>query len=302
MNAATVGFTPKRKKIASVLAGFAWMLLLSLDLAHSQVSRVEELQPLDGVPSSHDPEVVQAGGVYRDCALCPVMVVLPSGSYWMGSPADPGPDPFSDAKLPKMGEPNERPQHLVQIRSFAIGMFEVTQEQWHAVMGTNPSRTKGRTWPVENMSWDEAQLYVQKLSQQTGQRYRLPSEAEWEYASRAGSSTIYPWGENDHLLHVHAWFNSIAHAPNPVGMKNPNPFGLHDMVGNVAEWTQDCWHDHFKGAPQDGSAWTSGRCSLKTVRGGSWNDGPSDLRSAKRLGIPKDFSGNTLGLRVVREL
>lgn len=236
MNAAPVGFTPKSKKITSVLVGFAWMFLLSLDR----------------LSSSHAPEVVQAGGAYRDCALCPVMVALPSGSYWMGSPVDPGPDPFSDAKPPKMGEPNERPQHLVQIPAFAIGMFEVTQEQWHAVMGTNPSRTKGRTWPVENISWDEAQL------------------------------------------HVHAWFNSIAHAP--------SPFGLHDMVGNVAEWTQDCWHDHFKGAPQDGSAWTSGRCSLKTVRGGSWNDGPSDLRSAKRLGIPKDFSGNTLGLRVVREL
>ncbi len=302
MSSAPVG-QPLSNTCTTIRKTGLWgLLLMTWGLSLAQVSQVEDLQPLDGVPNVNQSARAQPGGVYRDCNHCPAMVVMPAGMFWMGSAADAAPDPFSDAQPLKRGESNERPQHPVQIRAFALGLFEVTQEQWYAVMGSNPSRHKGRTLPVVNITWDDAQLYVQKLSQQTGQRYRLPTEAEWEYAARSGSTTLFPWGDTDMELHVHAWFNSIAHAPNPVGLKNPNRFGLYDTVGNVAEWTQDCWNDHFKGAPQDGSAWTSGSCSLRVVRGGSWENGPLDMRSAKRTGLSKGFSGSTLGLRVVREL
>ena len=202
----------------------------------------------------------------------------------------------------EIGEDNEKPQHRVNIQSFEIGKYEVTQEQWYAVMGNNPSSKKGRTLPVENVSWDEAQVFVQMLSQKTGKKYRLPSEAEWEYAARAGSTTTYPWGNSDDELHVYAWFSAIAKATNPVGLKNPNQFGLYDMLGNVWEWTQDCWNGSYKGAPTDGSAWTGGDCSQRVLRGGSWYFNPQVLRSAFRYWNSTAVRIYFFGFRVARTL
>jgi formylglycine-generating enzyme required for sulfatase activity len=160
------------------------------------------------IPKSHanQPQAVKPGVVFKDCSECPEMVAIPAGQFLMGS-------------LPDVGEDSEIPQHRVNIQSFAIGRYEVTQEKWATVMGSNPSKNIGRNLPVENVSWNDVQLFVQKLSQKTGKKYRLPTEAEWEYAARAGSTTAYPWGNRDGESNVYAWFKAIANATNPVGLK-----------------------------------------------------------------------------------
>ncbi len=243
-------------------------------------------------------QILKPLAVFKDCDECPEMVVIPTGSFLMGSPPDPEQDPFSNAKPVKAGEETERPQHRVNIQPFSIGKYEVTQGQWFAVMGNNPSSNKGRTLPVENVSWDDAQVFVQRLSQRTGNKYRLPSEAEWEYAARGGSTTTYPWGNSDAELHVYAWFKGIANATNPVGLKNPNQFGLYDMLGNVWEWTQDCWNGNYKGAPTDGSAWTQEDCSRRVLRGGSMYNDPQFLRTANRSWYTTAFRISNYGFRV----
>ena len=253
-------------------------------------------------PQPSPQQKVAPGTIIKDCPECPEMVVLPSGSFLMGSPPDPEPDPFSNEKPETIGEVNEKPQHRVQIQSFAIGKYEVTQEQWYAVMGNNPSGNKGRTLPVEQVSWDDIQQFIAKLNQKTGQKYRLPSEAEWEYAARAGSTSIYPFGDSDMELHVYAWFSAIAGGTNPVGLKRPNQFGLFDMLGNVWEWTQDCWHRNYAGAPTEGSAWTTG-CSdnFRVLRGGAWNNlYPVLLRSATRIRYFPDYRNLSVGFRLAR--
>jgi formylglycine-generating enzyme required for sulfatase activity len=224
------------------------------------------------------------GTTIKDCSECPEMVVLPSGSFLIGSPPDPGPDPFSNEMPKALESPEEKPQHRVQIQSFAIGKYEVTQEQWYAVMSNNPSQYKGRTLPVEQVSWDDVQQFIEKLNQKTGQKYRLPSEAEWEYAARAGTTTEWSHGNDESKLGNYAWYSQNSGSKTQaVGQKLSNAFGLYDMHGNVWEWTQDCWHNNYFDAPTDGSAWTTG-CSghVRVLRGGSWGNSPAGLRSAFR--------------------
>jgi formylglycine-generating enzyme required for sulfatase activity len=245
------------------------------------------------------PQAQQPGSVFKDCADCPELVVIASGSFSMGS------NDYDD----------EKPIHRVNIKAFAMGKTEVTQAQWLAVMGSNPSSFKecGPTCPVEQVSWDDAQQFIQRLNAKTGQRYRLPSEAEWEYAARAGTSTKYWWG--DQASHEYAnygkddccgglaqgrdkWVNTAPPAQFPA-----NAFGLHDMHGNVWEWVEDCWHTSYTSAPSDGSAWTSNCSSTSRVlRGGSWDDYPRYLRSAVRNDDSPAFRSNIIGLRVARTL
>jgi len=236
---------------------------------------------------------VSAQRVFRDCAKCPEMVVIPSGSYLMGG------DPFrsytQDAELP---------QHRVYLRSFAMGKQEVTQEQWYDIMGNNPSSQKGRILPVEQVSWDDIQQFIAKLNKRTGQNYRLPSEAEWEYSGRGGATTEWSFGNDESKLRNYSWHvgnsRGKAHA---VGQKLPNAFGLFDVHGNVWEWTQDCWHENYAGAPTDGSAWTTG-CTenFRVLRGGSWYDTKAYSRSAVRVRDIPAARFDCYGFRLARAL
>jgi formylglycine-generating enzyme required for sulfatase activity len=182
------------------------------------------------------------------------LVEIPAGSFDMGSTIGPG----------------EAPVHRVSVPSFWIGVTEVTQAQWQAVMGSNPSHFKaaGPDAPVEMVTWPDAQVFVRKLTErEPGWRYRLPSEAEWEYACRAGTATD-PYGPAEEI----AWIKeNSGGSTHPVGLKKANAFGLHDMFGNVPEWTQDSWHESYDGAPADGSAWQGGDPQYHTLRGGGWD-------------------------------
>ena len=271
----------------------------------------------------------KVGEVFRDCAQCPEMVVVPAGEFLMGSPE-------SEA----WRADDEGPVHLVRIAApFAVGVYEVTFAQWDACeqdggcRGHKPDdegRGRGRR-PVEHMSWEDAQAYVGWLSEKTGRRYRLPSESEWEYAARAGSRTSRPWGGSEsgqcrHANGADAAFKrhreemsrmisgvknmTVAlcddgHATSaPVGRFKANAWGLHDVLGNVWEWTKDCWNDSYAGAPADGGAWRSGGCSHSVLRGGSWYNGPRYLRSANRYRfIINPYNRQRgFGFRVVRML
>ena len=239
----------------------------------------------------------EAPKVFKDCADCPEMVAIPAGTFLMGSKGD----PF--ASSPPSAD--EQPQHQVTIKSFAIGKYEVTQEQWYAVMGTLPSSLtkgyslRGRTLPLDDEGWEGAQEFVKKLSAKTGKNYRLPSEAEWEYAARAGSQTAYSFGDDEKELGRFAWFvENSGGKTHPVGEKLPNAFGLHDMHGNAHEWTEDCWNESYSNAPTDGSAWTAGNCSMRVRRGGPYYLKSGDLRSAAHFTFPFRYISG--GFRVAR--
>ncbi|GBL08545.1 serine/threonine-protein kinase pkn1 [Microcystis aeruginosa Sj] len=220
------------------------------------------------------------------------MVNLPAGEFLMGSP-DSDPDAYQ----------NEKPQHQVKLNSFAIGKYPVTQAQYQAVMGKNPSRFKNNPQnPVEQVSWEDAQAFCRKLSQITGKTYRLPTEAEWEYACRAGTTTRFYFGDDANQLGDYAWYDgSSQKTTHPVGQKKPNAWGLYDMSGNVLEWCEDDWHDNYIGAPTDGSAWpinNDNRSHLKCLRGGSWNLISNYCRSANRSTFNPDDGYNFNGFRV----
>ncbi|NOT58711.1 MAG: formylglycine-generating enzyme family protein [Acidobacteria bacterium] len=197
---------------------------------------------------------------------------------------------------------DERPAHRVRVAAFNIGKYEVTQAQWLAVMGgKNPSRFTGDlNRPIETVSWNDAVKFCERLSQLTGKQFRLPTEAEWEYAARGGTTTEYSFGDDAKLLGEYAWFSdNSGSTTHPVGKKLPNQFGLFDMHGNVWEWCQDVWHDNYQGAPTDGSAWLSGGDSSRgVVRGGAWFLDATGVRAAGRLRYGPGASDVPFGFRV----
>lgn len=215
------------------------------------------------------------------------LVWIPGGSFQMGSPDGEGYD-------------YERPQHPVALPGFWLGRFPVTQDQWVAVMGENPSCFTGSgSLPVESVSWDECREFLRRLSEAAGRAYRLPSEAEWEYACRGGSTTRYPWGDSESALGAHAWFEGNSREkPHPVGEKRPNARGLHDMLGSVWEWCEDTYHASYEGAPSDGSPRTEPPGSDRALRGGSWDAYPSLCRPAARSNIFSASRGGDIGFRV----
>jgi formylglycine-generating enzyme required for sulfatase activity len=187
----------------------------------------------------------------------------------------------------------------------------VTFDEWDACISVgacsqvSDSGYGRRTMPVTNVTWDDAQRYVAWLAKMTGRPYRLLSEAEWEYAARAGTTTTYFWGNeigtgNGNCMGCGSeWENR---GPAPIGSFKPNAFGSYEMSGNVWQWLQDCFHPDYNGAPADGSAWTSGDCSLRTDRGGSWISGPQNMRLAFRGSYPAGSRNYSLGIRVGRTL
>ena len=240
---------------------------------------------------------------FKECARdCPAMIVLPAGSFTMGSPtAEQGHNTV------------EEPQHKVTIaKPFAVAKFELTFADWDACVAygdCDPHISDGGfgrgQQPVINVDWDDAQRYVAWLSRMTGKPYRLLSEAEYEYATRAGTQTAYPWGDeigkgNANCNHCGSRWDGKQTAP--VGSFAPNGFGLYDMVGNVYEWVEDCDHNNYNSAPEDGTTWIRGFCSSRVVRGGSWFVEPKSLRSASRGWSPTGIRNSLVGFRVGRTL
>ena len=253
--------------------------------------------PLHSLPS---------GTPFRDCDVCPEMVMISSGRFMMGS-----------SFFEQNRRNTEIPRHRVNIpKRFAMGKFEVTFAEWEACVRErgcthNPLDNgwgRGRR-PVINVSWEDAQQYTQWLSAHSGKTYRLPSEAEWEYAARAGSGTPFTTGET--ITPAQANFNtaqsyasvasgSVKGAPVVVGSFQPNAFGLHDVHGNVLEWTEDCANPNYQEAPEDGSAWLSGDCKQRMTRGGAWSNVARDVRLAARNEVAIGIRYNFLGFRVAR--
>ncbi|MBL8402113.1 SUMF1/EgtB/PvdO family nonheme iron enzyme [Accumulibacter sp.] len=275
--------------------------------------------------------------VFRDCPDCPEMVEIPAGSFEMGSPAS------------EAGRfDSEGPQHRVSVNRFAAGKFEVTRGQFAAFVnasgynagsecytfeGGRSEKRSGRNWqnpgyaqaenhPVVCVSWDDAKAYIAWLSQKTNKSYRLLSEAEWEYAARAGSSTARYWGASPDAACAHAnvmdatgksqvpgisWevhnCNDGSAYTAAVGSYKPNAFGLYDMIGNVWEWTEDCWNKNYTGAPSDGAAWTTGECSVgRVLRGASWYFIPRYARVATRDWFVPSSRNINYGFRLARTL
>ena len=247
---------------------------------------------------------------WRDCEVCPLLRAVPAGSFTMGSP------PQESGRLV-----HEGPQHTVSFAApFAIGVYEVTFAEWDACVDDGGCNIfpGDEGWgrddrPVININLDEMNAYLHWLTTKTGHVYRLPSEAEWEYAARAGTATVYWWGnEADHdYANFGAdeccrgaadgrdvWQDQTA----PVGRFPANAFGLHDLHGNVYERVRDCWTPNYVAAPADGSAWLDGDCRAIGLRGGSWISSPELIRAAERDAFNGYYRANVMGFRVVREL
>ena len=227
------------------------------------------------------------------------MIAIPGGTFWMGSPAN-------EAER----QDHESPQHQVTVPSFFMGKYPLTQAQYQAIMGHNPSGFKGNNRPVETVSWDDAVTFCQKLSQRTGKNYRLPSEAEWEYACRAGTKTPFSFGDNitpdlvnydGNYPYKSAPKGKYRQQTTDVVTFPPNTFGLYDMHGNVWEWCEDDWHENYINAPTDGSAWNSQSDSrYKLLRGGSWGSIAGFCRAADRFRYSRDNRCSyDFGFRVV---
>ena len=302
-----------------------------LDRFGFRVSRMVD-EPDTGLnvplPAADPPDRLRPGGVFRDCPSCPEMVVIPAGEFQMGSPRT---------------WDEEMPQRRVRVEQFALGRYEVTRAEYAvfaAATGRDPARlclggvvaVEQVDWqspgypqtddhPVVCVSWSDARAYVRWLSRETRVSYRLPSEAEWEYAARGGTTTSRYWGEGPSGQCANAngadaaalrrfggwtWTQPCTDGrvfTAPVGTFGANGFGLFDVLGNVDEWVEDCWHDNYRGAPSDGRAWTSGvDCERRVLRGGSWQGGSAGLRSTNREGEFDTFSFIDAGFRVARRL
>jgi formylglycine-generating enzyme required for sulfatase activity len=256
----------------------------------SQVSKSPQASSLPS-PISKSPQILTEtlpGNIKLE------MVKIPAGSFTMGS------DEYD----------NEKPQHQVKLQEFYLGKYPVTQEQYQAIMGTNPSDFKDNPKnPVENVSWDDVQEFCQKLNEKTEKKYRLPSEAEWEYACRAGTKTAFYFGETISTDQANYDGNFIfrkgkkgvyREKTTPVGNFPANKFGLYDLHGNVWEWCEDVWHENYENAPKDGSSWNenNSQTSFRTMRGGSWYAYPGNCRSAVRAGLSAGNCRYSFGFRL----
>ena len=258
-------------------------------------------QPEPATPMTAPPVVPASPQIFRDTLASggegPQMAMIPGGTFQMGARA------FA-------GGSDELPRHARAIPDFAMSRHEITIAEYQRF--ANATRTRmpdlsgldPQSTPVVIVSWTDATAYAQWLSRETGQRYRLPSEAQWEYAARAGTATPYWWGfelgENrGHCFDCKSGLN--PRQPTRVGRFEPNPFGLYDTSGNVAEWTRDCYHPNYNGAPNDASAWEGGDCNVRVTRGGSYGNTGRSLRNAARAKRPAQQGNDETGIRLVRE-
>jgi formylglycine-generating enzyme required for sulfatase activity len=253
------------------------------------------------------------GTVFRDCPDCPDLVVVPAGQFPMGSL-------YTDSEA----DPDEQPPHLVRILApLAFGRTPVTVAQWAACVGEGwcqPTADQsagqgagigegaaggGGNRPVTNVNWDDVQQFLGWLRFKTGHVYRLPSEAEFEYAARGNTTSRYWWGNTIGINNANCqacgseWDNRM---PAPVGSFKPNPFGLYDTLGNVWQWVQDCWQDSYKGAPDDGRVRGGETCDNRVVRGGAWDRKPRSLRAGNRGHLAVTGRTVDVGFRVIREI
>ena len=281
---------------AAILAIFAWWQQDWLKAKSYALNNVQAL-------STAQERTLKPQDGFKECSDCPDMVVVPAGSFAMGSPP-------VDAER----KADEEPQHTITFsNAFAVSKTELTFAQWDvcAAHGNcNPQVSDGGfgrgSQPLVNVTWRDASRYVAWLSATTGKPYRLLSEAEYEYAARAGTTALYPWGDSIGVGNTNCagcgsqWDGK---QPAPVGSFSANAFGIHDMIGNVWEWTADCAHADYSNAPKDGSAWVDNNgCTSRVARGGSWNAVPASLRSANRLLITPDSLYFNLGFRIARTL
>ncbi|MCP5276292.1 MAG: formylglycine-generating enzyme family protein [Burkholderiales bacterium] len=268
---------------------------------HADVDRL--IQIMERAADAQHPTREQSSAPGFGLSFEPEMVHIEPGTFLMGSP---------DTEAGRLG--NEGPQHAVTIGyAFELGKYQVTFDEYDAfAIATRRELPDdcgmGRgSRPVINVTFDDAQAYVQWLSEITGKRYRLPTEAEWEYAARAGTQTAYWWGDNigrNNAVCYGCGSQCDGRQTAPVGSFKANAFGLHDTAGNVWEWVQDCWHENYRGVPVDGSAWLEaniGDCRRRVVRGGSWINLPQFLRSAFRVKNDAGNASDYLGIRIARD-
>jgi formylglycine-generating enzyme required for sulfatase activity len=313
-----------------MMASSPLLLASIIILAGPSIVRIAASAP-SMTTSGHAP-----GRVFRDCPDCPEMVVIPAGGFTMGSSASEQAWAASHGATAESVS-DESPQHHVSLRAFALGRYDVTRDEYAAFVretghsagdgcghdGSKWSKQPGVSWqhpgfeqtdrdPVVCVTWHDAQAYVswvndrvRRLIPSAGEGpYRLPTESEWEYAARAGTMTRFWWGDDDRRAADHAWFkDNSGDRTHPVGSKPANAFGLYDVVGNVWQWTEDCYVDSYAGAPADGSAVETGGSACRRVdRGGSWFYPPWLLRSAPRERNPADYRDIMLGFRLARTL
>jgi formylglycine-generating enzyme required for sulfatase activity len=238
-----------------------------------------------------------AKGEFKDCPACPKLISLSAGAFTMGS---------------NSSDPSEKPAHRVTLgKPFAIGKYEVTVEEWNACVEASACQRMGQyaspnpKAPIRDVSWDDAQQYLKWLSTTSGKKYRLPSEAEWEYAARGGTATRYWWG--DQMATGKANCKECGppweiEGPANAGSFAANPFGLFDMNGSVWEWVGDCWHNSYKEAPNDGSVWDQANCNARVIRGGSWREPASYMVSSTRFKYDASVRHSQNGFRVARDV
>ena len=227
----------------------------------------------------------------------PLMIVIPAGKFAMGSTSS------------KHSE--ERPRHEVAVEKFAVSQYEVTFSEYDLFAKAEGRKVPDSLYldrenhPVIFVSWDDAYYYTKWLSKETGHKYRLANEAEWEYLASGGKKTTFWWGYDEEPNRAHCFgcgTNLDPRKPTKIGSFEPNPFGLYDTSGNVAEWVHDCWHGNYKGAPTYSEVWEGGDCSYRVVRGGAYSTPPQSIRSAKRDKFKSDKAYDHIGIRVVREI
>jgi formylglycine-generating enzyme required for sulfatase activity len=285
--------------IVALISGAGYLVWLNRNYLQFQTNLILDTY-IPTVLSASTERELMPGRAFQECASCPQMIVVPAGEFLMGSPGE--------------GADSERPQHSVRIeQAFAVAKFGVTFDQWDACIahGGCTHHADDRGWgrgliPVTDISWNDAQQYITWLSKQTNKHYRLLSEAEREYAARAGSNTKYPWGDDLGKGNANCpnggsqWEDK---QPAPVGSFPPNAFGVYDMIGNLWEWVEDNWHPNYDDAPQTGSVWAGGDSSQRVTRGGSYANTAGECYTAFRdFARPPDFRNYIFGIRVARSL